>query len=131
MIASSHITLSDLNDPIQQDTAPPSAAEGALWLDTSQSPPVLKRFDGDDWEAVQDEEWLERKLSSVYAQISTETDAIRQELAQELKNGLEIRPSKKVGAGFRLAAKDGSGYFDCSDEEIAEMLMPFFRDTRL
>ena len=74
MIASSHITLSDLNDPIQQDTAPPSAAEGALWLDTSQSPPVLKRFDGDDWEAVQDEEWLERKLSSVYAQISTETD---------------------------------------------------------
>lgn len=80
MIASSHITLSDLNDPIQQDTAPPSAAEGALWLDTSQSPPVLKRFDGDDWEAVQDEEWLERKLSSVYAQISTETDAIRQEV---------------------------------------------------
>ena len=53
------------------------------------------------------------------------------ELAQELKNGLEIRPSKKVGAGFRLAAKDGSGYFDCSDEEIAEMLMPFFRDTHL
>ena len=33
--------------------------------------------------------------------------------------------------GFRLAAKDGSGYFDCSDEEIAQMLMPFFRDMRL
>ena len=56
---------------------------------------------------------------------------IRQQLAQELKNGLEIRPSKKVGAGFRLAAKDGSGYFDCSDQEIAEMLMPFFRDMHL
>ena len=28
-----------------------------------------------------------------------------QQLAQELKNGLELRPSKKVGAGFRLAAK--------------------------
>ena len=54
-----------------------------------------------------------------------------QELARELQNGLEIRPSKKVGAGFRLAAKDGSGYFDCSDEEIAQMLMPFFRDMRL
>ena len=51
--------------------------------------------------------------------------------AQELKNGLELRPSKKVGAGFRLAAKDGSGYFDCSDQEIAEMLMPFFRDMHL
>ena len=59
------------------------------------------------------------------------TDGIRQQLAQELKNGLEIRPSKKVGAGFRLAAKDGSGYFDCSDQEIAEMLMPFFRDMHL
>ena len=45
--------------------------------------------------------------------------------------GQEIRPSKKVGAGFRLAAKDGSGYFDCSDQEIAEMLMPFFRDMHL
>ena len=33
--------------------------------------------------------------------------------------------------GFRLAAKDGSGYFDCSDQEIAEMLMPFFRDMHL
>ena len=56
---------------------------------------------------------------------------ITEQLAQELKNGLEIRPSKKVGAGFRLAAKDGSGYFDCSGQEIAEMLMPFFRDMHL
>ena len=70
-------------------------------------------------------------VSAYTVEVSQVTDAIRQELAQELKNGLEIRPSKKVGAGFRLAAKDGSGYFDCSDEEIAEMLMPFFRDTRL
>lgn len=59
------------------------------------------------------------------------TEGLRQELAQELKAGLEIRPSKKVGAGFRLAAKDGSGYFDCSEQEIANMLTPFFRDTRL
>jgi V/A-type H+-transporting ATPase subunit E len=36
-----------------------------------------------------------------------------------------------VGAGFRLAAKDGSGYFDCSEQEIANMLTPFFRDMRL
>ena len=66
-----------------------------------------------------------------YAVVGQVTDGIRQQLAQELKNGLEIRPSKKVGAGFRLAAKDGSGYFDCSDQEIAEMLMPFFRDMHL
>ena len=50
------------------------------------------------------------------------------ELAEEIKNGLEIRPTKGVRAGFRLAAKDGSGYFDCSDDEIMQMLMPYFRD---
>ncbi len=70
-------------------------------------------------------------VSSYTAEVAQVTDELRQELAQELKNGLEIRPSKKVGAGFRLAAKDGSGYFDCSEQEIAEMLMPFFRDMRL
>ena len=70
-------------------------------------------------------------VSAYSVEIGQVTDGIRQELAQELKNGLEIRPSKKVGAGFRLAAKDGTGYFDCSDEEIAQMLMPFFRDMRL
>ena len=56
------------------------------------------------------------------AEVSQVTDGIRAELARELE---------KVGAGFRLAAKDGSGYFDCSQEEIARMLDPFFRDTRL
>ena len=34
-------------------------------------------------------------------------------------------------AGFRLAAKDGSGFFDCTDEEISKILMPFFRDIQL
>ena len=70
-------------------------------------------------------------VSAYTVEVDQVTDALRQELAQELKNGLEIRPSKKVGAGFRLAAKDGSGYFDCSEQEIAEMLMPFFRDMHL
>ena len=70
-------------------------------------------------------------VSAYAVEVAQVTDGIRQELAQELNNGLEIRPSKKVGAGFRLAAKDGSGYFDCSDEEIAEMLMPFLRDSSL
>ena len=70
-------------------------------------------------------------VSAYTVEVDQVTDALRQELAQELKSGLEIRPSKKVGAGFRLAAKDGSGYFDCSEQEIAEMLMPFFRDMHL
>ena len=54
--------------------------------------------------------------------------SLKAELAEEIKNGLEIRTGKGVQAGFRLAAKDGSGYFDCSDDEIMQMLMPYFRD---
>ena len=62
------------------------------------------------------------------AEVSEVSDALKSELAEEIKNGLEIRPTKGVQAGFRLAAKDGSGYFDCSDEEIMQMLMPYFRN---
>lgn len=65
------------------------------------------------------------------AEVHAVSDGLRTELAQQLKAGLEIRPSKSVRAGFRLAAKDGSGFFDCTDEEISKILMPFFRDIQL
>ena len=62
------------------------------------------------------------------AEVSEVSDALKKELADEIKKGLEIRPTKDVQHGFRLATKDGSGYFDCSDDGIMEMLMPYFRD---
>ena len=62
------------------------------------------------------------------AEVSEVSDVLKKELAEEIKKGLEIRPTKDVQKGFRLAAKDGSGYFDCSDDGIMEMLMPYFRD---
>ena len=65
------------------------------------------------------------------AEVAEVSDALKAELAQEIKNGLEIKPTKGVRAGFRLAAKDGSGYFDCSDDEIMQMLMPYFRNIKL
>ena len=61
-------------------------------------------------------------------EVAEVSDSFKAELAEEIKNGLEIKPTKSVRAGFRLAAKDGSGYFDCSDEEIMQMLMPYFRN---
>lgn len=67
-------------------------------------------------------------VSKYAAEVSEVSDALKAELAKEIKNGLEIRPTKGVQQGFRLAAKDGSGYFDCSDDGIMEMLMPYFRD---
>lgn len=67
-------------------------------------------------------------VSGYTAEVAGVTDALKAELAGELKKGLEIRPTKSVKAGFRLASRDGSGYFDCSDEEITAMLMPYFRN---
>ncbi|MDD6147352.1 MAG: hypothetical protein SPK77_03715 [Lachnospiraceae bacterium] len=67
-------------------------------------------------------------IASYKVEVSEVNDALKAELAEELRNGLEIKPTKGVKAGFRLAAKDGSGYFDCSDEAIAEIIMPYFRD---
>jgi V/A-type H+/Na+-transporting ATPase subunit E len=58
-------------------------------------------------------------------------DALKSELAKEIQEGLEIRPAKSVRAGFKLASKDGSGYFDCTDDEIMQMLMPYFRNIEL
>ena len=34
----------------------------------------------------------------------------------------------KMTIKLKLAANDGSGYFDCSDNEIMEMLRPYFRN---
>lgn len=61
-------------------------------------------------------------------EVAEVSDLLKAELAEEIKNGLEIKPTRSVRAGFRLAARDGSGYFDCSDEEIMQMLMPYFRN---
>ena len=61
-------------------------------------------------------------------EVAEVSDSLKAELAEEIKNGLEIKPTRSVRAGFRLTARDGSGYFDCSDEEIMQMLMPYFRN---
>ena len=56
------------------------------------------------------------------AEVAAVSDELKAELADEVRNGLEIKPTRGVNAGFRLAAKDGSGYFDCTDDAIAETL---------
>lgn len=56
MIAQGQVTIVDLNDPIQQGTAPSAPAEGTLWMDISQSPPVLKRWSGNAWETINEVE---------------------------------------------------------------------------
>jgi V/A-type H+-transporting ATPase subunit E len=65
------------------------------------------------------------------AEVAEVTEGLRAELAEKVRGGLEIKANPNVRVGFRLASKDGSGYFDCSDEEILRMLMPFFPELTI
>lgn len=64
--------------------------------------------------------------SNYTAEVAEVTEGLRGELAEKIRAGLEIKANPNVRMGFKLAAKDGSGYFDCSDEELTNMLAPFF-----
>ena len=70
-------------------------------------------------------------VSEYAVELASVDDGIKAALAEEIRNGLEIRPVRGIHAGFRLAAKDGSGFFDCTDEAIAQMLTPYFRKLNI
>lgn len=48
--------------------------------------------------------------------------ALLSSLSNEVKKGLEIKPFDQLEAGFRVAMKDGSAFYDFSDTEIAQIL---------
>ncbi|MGD1822882.1 MAG: V-type ATP synthase subunit E family protein [Pleomorphochaeta sp.] len=50
---------------------------------------------------------------------------LTKELGDKIKKGLEIKPVKSVNVGFKLADKDGSGYFDFTEEATAKLMIPF------
>ena len=52
MIGMAQFTITDLCDPVVSGTAPSSPVQDMLWLDTSQTPAVLKRWNGTVWETV-------------------------------------------------------------------------------
>lgn len=82
LIAAAQFTIADLADPVQQGTAPDNPVVDMLWLDTSTTPSMLRRYNGAAWVDVgTDAAEVELKLADVYAEISTSDDAIRQEVA--------------------------------------------------
>lgn len=54
MIAISQITIRDTNDIITSSNAPTEVITDQMWLDTSFYPAVLKRFNGKQWDIVND-----------------------------------------------------------------------------
>ena len=69
--------------------------------------------------------------SNYVAEVGEITQAIKSELANKTKQGLEIKVNPNIKVGFKLTAKDGSGYFDCSDEELNMILAPFFPELTI
>ena len=65
IIANAQITIVDLSDPILSQTAPPTPTTNMLWLDTSVSPNVLKRWDGSKWVIVNDTSDLNNKIDNI------------------------------------------------------------------
>lgn len=51
-------------------------------------------------------------------------------LAKEISKGLEIRPVKGM-SGMKLSCRDGSGFYDFSDEEITALLKPFIGEIKI
>jgi V/A-type H+-transporting ATPase subunit E len=54
--------------------------------------------------------------------------SLKADLGEEMRKGLVIRPVENVESGFRVADKDGSGFYDFSAEEIASLMKPFLGD---
>ena len=52
-------------------------------------------------------------------------DWFNDKLSAELKKGVELKSDRKLGAGFRIANKDGSAYYDFSAESVAELLSAY------
>ena len=56
-------------------------------------------------------------------------EKLRGELEKELKNGLVINIVPSVDVGFRISDKNGSSYYEFSDEEIGNLLSPYLNEA--
>lgn len=74
---------------------------------------------------------LDKNPSDYKVEIKEASDALKASLADELEKGLEIKPVSNISAGFRLSSKDNSGFFDCTDEEVSQMLLHFIGELKI
>ena len=48
-----------------------------------------------------------------------------EKLVAEVKKGVELKSDRNLGAGFRIANRDGSAYYDFSAESVAQLLSAY------
>lgn len=59
------------------------------------------------------------------AELSRLESFFAEKLSAELKKGLSLKGERSIGAGFKIAAKDGSAYYDFSADAVAELLSAY------
>jgi V/A-type H+-transporting ATPase subunit E len=69
---------------------------------------------GDSLDVILSEDNL-KKLQSYF----------NEKLVAEISKGVELKSNHNLGAGFRIASKDGSAYYDFSAESVAELLSAY------
>ncbi len=73
-------------------------------------------------------EWVKKGTDDISVLISEKdgeklAGGLMAALAAEMKKGVVIKPHAGIKAGFRIAEKDGSAYYDFTDEGIAENII--------
>ena len=81
-------------------------------------PPLLK-----EWVAKGGSESLDLLLSE--SDLGKLEGWAKGALAGELNKGLELKSNRNLAAGFRIATKDGSAFYDFSAESVAELLSSY------
>jgi V/A-type H+-transporting ATPase subunit E len=102
-------------------------------LDKIVAADTAKAYGGDTLKAALPEilkSWASKGESKVdvllpEADLKKLESALSGELAAELKKGVELKADRNLGAGFRIAEKDGSAYYDFSADAVAELLSAY------
>ena len=118
MIAAAQITIRDENDMQIASAAPVNPVVNTLWLDTSDEPARLKRFDGEAWRTVNDAQEMTDALESLLTRVtaaemtlSNESviTSVRETLARQATtvNALRETVDGQAAAMGSFAGKDG------------------------
>ena len=69
--------------------------------------------------------------SALSVEVAKVSENLKAQLASQMKKGLVLKPVQDLEAGFRVVAKDGTGFLDCSDEELASIVSHFMGDINI
>ena len=73
----------------------------------------------------------DQDASKLSVEIKAVSDKLKAELADLIKKGLVLKPVADLEAGFRVVSNDGSGYLDCSDDELSSIVSHFMGDINI